>query len=245
MKETLSGLRFSIDHTAGGNRLRRPVVGWAVVGTLLAILGISRWTSRGEVVAVVPEGITPIPGTPDHMVDPYADLAGFDRAVFYWRQKIVEWGQTYGVDPVDVATLMEIESCGNPTAVSPSGALGLFQVMPQWHLEPGETPTMLLDADFNAQKGLVYFHTLRDQSGDLGQAYVGYNGGASAMGLSYEEWVVKFDKRKADELDRYRTWSGIRVEATAGAEMNVQKAWYEAGGASLCVKAADALGLTP
>jgi soluble lytic murein transglycosylase-like protein len=43
---------------------------------------------------------------------------------------IDRYAQKYGLDPVLVAAVIEVESSGKPWARSPAGALGLMQVMP-------------------------------------------------------------------------------------------------------------------
>lgn len=61
----------------------------------------------------------------------YGDGAG--DAIEQWRQQLDEASRQHGV-PVEVlAAIMEIESTGNPAALSPQGAVGLMQVMPNYH----------------------------------------------------------------------------------------------------------------
>src|SRR5260221_12692591 len=61
----------------------------------------------------------------------------FTPQVQYWSPLIHAWAQAYHVDPNLIATVIQIESCGDPTAVSLAGAQGLFQVMPG-HFGAGE-----------------------------------------------------------------------------------------------------------
>ena len=76
-------------------------------------------------------------------------MSGFSPSVQYWEDEILSWADTYLLDPYLVATVMQIESCGNPQAVSPVGAQGLFQVMP-YHFYSGED---MLDPETNALRG--------------------------------------------------------------------------------------------
>ncbi|MBI1856315.1 MAG: transglycosylase SLT domain-containing protein [Chloroflexi bacterium] len=48
----------------------------------------------------------------------------------YWAAAISRWANASNLDPNLVAVVMQIESCGNPSARSSAGAMGLFQVMP-------------------------------------------------------------------------------------------------------------------
>src|SRR3972149_6264675 len=54
----------------------------------------------------------------------------FTPEVQHCADKIQGWSASAGIDPNLVATVMQIESCGDPQALSRSGAMGLFQVMP-------------------------------------------------------------------------------------------------------------------
>jgi hypothetical protein len=158
----------------------------------------------------------------------------FTDEVQYWAEDIANWSLVYRVRPNMIATLMQIESCGDPTVVSPAGAQGLFQVVPL-HFEEGEDP---FDPDVNAQRGLLYFgEMLAAANGDIGLAYAAYNGGPTVLSSSPADWD--------SETQNYQYWSsGLYEEAEGGfAESPTLIEWLEAGGASLCAGAADVLGL--
>lgn len=53
--------------------------------------------------------------------------------VLRWLPYIQEASQKLGVPADVIAAIMELESGGNPQALSPAGAVGLMQVMPQYH----------------------------------------------------------------------------------------------------------------
>jgi len=76
----------------------------------------------------------------------------FSPSESYWPDDIQAWADDWDLDPFLIATVMQIESCGNPDALSPVGAQGLFQVMP-YHFKLGENP---LDPEINALRGLAY-----------------------------------------------------------------------------------------
>src|SRR5689334_16010438 len=63
----------------------------------------------------------------------------FTREVQHWGPEIVKWADTAGIDPNLVAVVMQIESCGDPRALSRAGAKGLFQVMP-FHFAFADNP---------------------------------------------------------------------------------------------------------
>ena len=54
----------------------------------------------------------------------------FTPEIQFWAASLKRWSSEHGVDVNLAATVMQIESCGNPDARSSSGAMGLFQVMP-------------------------------------------------------------------------------------------------------------------
>ena len=159
----------------------------------------------------------------------------FAAPVQHWAAQIVEWAAMYGLDPNIAATIMQIESCGDPQAISSAGAQGLFQVMP-FHFAAGEDS---LDPDTNARRGLNYYvERLQQTSGDVGKAFAGYNGGHRAAGSSWDAWP--------HETQRYFVWStGIYGDIQNGlSESPTLQEWLQAGGASLCNQAAQRLGLS-
>ena len=160
----------------------------------------------------------------------------FEPSVQYWNDKIQFWAGAVGIDPNLLATLMQIESCGDPNAQSYAGATGLFQVMP-FHFENSENP---YDIETNALRGLNYLkRSYETAAGDISLALAGYNGGISVINQPTTSW--------ADETIRYVYWgSGIYQEASQGNGNSQRLAeWLTNGGASLCRQAAVNLGLNP
>jgi len=159
----------------------------------------------------------------------------FTAEVDAWEADIVRWANSVGLDPNMLATVMQIESCGDPQATSPSGAMGLFQVMP-YHFVSGENA---YQPDTNALRGMDYLRrSLEAAAGDPRLAFAGYNGGIGVIGWAESEWSV--------QTVRYAYWgSGIYAEATNGASESLRlQEWLSAGGASLCRQAAERLGLS-
>ncbi|MCA9933019.1 MAG: transglycosylase SLT domain-containing protein [Ardenticatenaceae bacterium] len=160
----------------------------------------------------------------------------FTPEVRYWEPQILAWAAEFDLDPNAVATIMQVESCGDATAVSHAGAQGLFQVMP-FHFAAGEDP---FDPDTNARRGLAYFaERLQQTNGDMGRAFAGYNGGHVAAGGSWDTWAA--------ETQAYYTWTtGIYADAQAGsAESPTLQQWQEVGGGSYCQLVAAQLGIAP
>lgn len=158
----------------------------------------------------------------------------FTREVQHWAPQIVAWAAEFGLDPNMAATVMQIESCGDPNAVSSAGAQGLFQVMP-FHFSPGEE---MQDPNTNARRGMAYLALGMEQTGgDTSRTFAGYNGGHGTAARGWETWPA--------ETQRYYVWStGIYKDAVAGsATSETLNQWLAAGGAGLCQQAAARLGL--
>jgi soluble lytic murein transglycosylase-like protein len=161
-------------------------------------------------------------------------VSGFTPSVSLWSGEIQKWSERWNLDPLLVAAVMQIESCGNPNVVSTAGAQGLFQVMP-YHFEPNENT---LDPEINAQRGLAYLqgsYTLAE--GDIELTLAGYNGGHGQINKDKSNWP--------DETQRYASWgAGIYFEAVSG--QNPPKTlseWLKAGGWRLCQEAEKVLGI--
>jgi hypothetical protein len=79
--------------------------------------------------------------------------------------------------------------------------------------------------------------SLAAANGDARLALAGYNGGISVIGRGEYAWPA--------ETRRYAYWgSGIYADATAGSSQSTRlNEWLQAGGASLCHKASERLGI--
>jgi hypothetical protein len=158
----------------------------------------------------------------------------FTPEIQYWSGSIEQWSQAAAVDANLVAVVMQIESCGDPSALSSAGALGLFQVMP-YHFMTSENP---FSPDTNATRGLEYLkRSLAAADGDAGLALAGYNGGIGLIATPKWEWPA--------ETQRYSYWgTGIYADASNGASDSPSLAeWLAAGGETLCQTAKQRLEL--
>lgn len=237
---------YAVDpiHTIG----QRMIFILVVVGIVTFALGFLALPATGQSVANAPvANSAKVDGQSDLYVESNPQLitdisssgdqiaAFFTPEVQYWESSIVEWATEHEVDPNAIATIMQIESCGDPQAVSGAGARGLFQVMP-FHFSSGED---MLDPDTNAMRGMNFFNEqLRYTGGDVFLSFAGYNGGYAASGGDYANW--------ANETQRYYGWAkGIYEDATAGLDRSeTLEAWLAAGGAAGCQRAASRLELS-
>lgn len=159
----------------------------------------------------------------------------FTPEVQYWSADIARWAAENGLDANLAATVMQIESCGNPDASSSAGAAGLFQVMP-FHFLAFENA---YDPEINALRGMNYLaRSLALAGGNARLALAGYNGGIGVISRAEATWAA--------ETIRYAYWgSGIYADASQNSSQSARlNEWLAAGGASLCKKARSRLGLT-
>ena len=160
----------------------------------------------------------------------------FTPEIQRWGPQIIEWSAEHHLDANLVATVMQIESCGNPNALSPAGARGIFQVMP-FHFEEGEDP---YSAPTNALRGLGYLsQSLAAFEGDAAMAMAGYNGGINGASRPQSQW--------AQETIDYLYWgSNIYQDAISGKTSSaVLNEWLDAGGTNLCRQANQPLAGLP
>jgi soluble lytic murein transglycosylase-like protein len=160
----------------------------------------------------------------------------FTREVQYWASHITKWASAASLDPNLVAVVIQIESCGDPRAVSRAGAKGLFQVMP-FHFHFGENP---YDPETNALHGLNYLaRSLKTANGDARLALAGYNGGIGV--ISRSEWLWPA------ETKRYIYFGVPIYEDARSGQMTspTLEEWYRRYGAGLCRQASERLGLIP
>lgn len=160
----------------------------------------------------------------------------FTREIQHWGNDIVRWANTAGVDPNLAAVVMQIESCGDPQAVSRSGAMGLFQVMP-FHFHRGENS---YNPDTNALRGMDYLsRSLAAGGGNARLALAGYNGGIGVIARGEGTWAA--------ETKRYVYYGApIYEDARNGATSSpMLDEWYQKYGAGLCRQASRRLGISP
>ena len=158
----------------------------------------------------------------------------FTKEIQHWGNDIVRWAKAAVVDPNLAATVMQIESCGDPRATSRSGATSLFQVMP-FHFKFGENP---YDPETNALRGLNYLsRSLQAGGGNARLALAGYNGGIGV--ISRSEWAWP------SETKRYVFYGApIYEDARNGViSSTMLTEWYQKYGAGLCRQAAQRLGI--
>lgn len=158
----------------------------------------------------------------------------FRIEIHYWADSISKWAAASQLDPNLVATVMQIESCGDPRAISSAGAMGLFQVMP-FHFYATDDP---YNPNINALRGLAYLaRSLETSAGNPGLALAGYNGGIGLIARAEWTWPAQTKRYVQYGLPIYE-------DARNGLESsNALTEWYQKYGVSLCQQAHRRLGL--
>jgi hypothetical protein len=210
-----------------------PVTAVLVVSVVL-VLALGSLKTGAAALASVP------PGPVEEAAAALSESGGlaplFTPQVQAWSPQILEWAAAWGMDPNLVATVMQIESCGDPGALSSAGAMGLFQVMP-FHFDGGEDGR---DPQTNARRGLAYLQSaLEARGGEVRLGLAGYNAGINGARRPESAWPA--------ETLRYVEWGmGIYSDAMEGKDHSDHlQEWLERGGAGLCEQAGRRLGLAP
>lgn len=99
------------------------------------------------------------------------------------RKKLREVAIELGIEPSIALSMAEVESGCDPRAVSPKGAVGVLQVMPQVAQEHfGIDRDMLFDPEVNIRVGLSWMKALLNQfDQDLDLSLAAYNAGANRV----------------------------------------------------------------
>lgn len=99
------------------------------------------------------------------------------------RKHLKEIASELGIDPRLALSMAKVESGYDPGLISPRGAVGVLQVMPQF-VSPdyGITKEMLFDPQINIRVGLSQMKSLLNRFGhDLDLSLAAYNAGASRV----------------------------------------------------------------
>jgi len=211
--ETRQGMGKS--ETAIGN-WRHTWPAWLLLGLILVVVFSNLWQLGRQALI----GGTDWAGTL---------AAFFAPSVQEWGAELYAWSREYELPVNLLATVMQLESCGRVDAISPAGALGLFQVMP-FHFVAGEEPLMPAT---NALRSAAFLQECRGYAeGDITLTLACYNGGPGVTVRPFSRWPR--------ETQVYARWgAAIYTDAQRGrSRSNALADWWDAGGSRLCAQAA-------
>ena len=111
---------------------------------------------------------------------PAAEGRGLSQGLRAFGHVIRAAAERYGVDTRLVEAIVQTESAGNPTAVSPKGARGLMQLMPERAAQLGVRNSF--DPHQNVDGGVRHIRDLLQSfGGDVTLALAAYNAGEAAV----------------------------------------------------------------
>jgi hypothetical protein len=122
-------------------------------------------------------------------------VSGPSPDVLRWLPQVRSAATKHGVEVPVILAFIDIESSGNPRAVSVSGARGLMQLMPRFWLKQGEDPELLFDPVVNVDRGTGFVSALRKKWGTTSKAAAAYFGM-----LDLETGVIRTDKNNPSGL---------------------------------------------
>ena len=127
---------------------------------------------------------------------------------YEYREEINFYSNKYNLDPKMVAAVIYVESRFKPEAISPKGATGLMQIMPEtakWAAPQISiehfSEEMLLEPAYNIHLGTWYLSTLLNQFEDsMPAALAAYNGGRNRVKRWLNEGTWDGDLETADSI---------------------------------------------
>ena len=108
---------------------------------------------------------------------------------------VTKYGAMYKIDPLLIMAIIEHESNYAVLALSNTGALGLMQILPRWHIDKiialgGGKYLNLYDIDTNVHLGSQFFAEKLRDTRDTGKALARYYGGESKATEDYMKNVM-------------------------------------------------------
>jgi hypothetical protein len=145
----------------------------------LLALGVAGRATAGNVFLVQnPDGTLKIVNIPGPSLAFRLPSGGASRSLLY--PMVEAMAKAHGLDPALVDLVVRLESGYNPKAVSPKGAKGVMQLMPQTAALYGVRN--IFDVEENLRGGIRYLRDLLERFDfDLAKALAAYNAGPGAV----------------------------------------------------------------
>lgn len=153
--------------------------GWVEIVDEAGVIHYTNEPCQPRYARYLPErcGIAPPPPEPATAPAGREAVAGGDPGL---ARAIAEVAARHGLDPRLVEAVVRVESAGDPGALSPRGAMGLMQLMPDRAARLGVQDPF--DPWENLEAGARHLRDLLARyGGDLGLALAAYNAGEGAV----------------------------------------------------------------
>jgi soluble lytic murein transglycosylase-like protein len=124
------------------------------------------------------------------------------------------YSEIHELDPDLVRAVIYVESGGDPRAVSPRGASGLMQLMPQSFADLGDDERF--DPEINISSGTRYLREMLDRFQSVEAALWAYNAGPTAV----EREFMPLETR--EYVPRVLRIRGLRVQVLLGAPIKTR-----------------------
>ena len=129
-----------------------------------------------------------------------------------YQHQVAGAAKEHNLDPALIHAVIAAESNYNPNAVSPKGAVGLMQIMPDTGRRFGLKNAELKEPQKNIRAGVQYLAELIVMfEGDLKLALAGYNAGENAV-LRYGRKIPPFAETQAYVPRVLRTYETLRAQ---------------------------------
>lgn len=151
-------------------------------------------------------------------------------------------------DPALIQSMIQNESAGNPRAVSPKGARGLMQIMPQTAAQFGVKPDQLFQPKENQWLGTHYYNQLLDHyQGNPFLALVAYHSGPGRVdkGILLPESVKFASKELTGAGGAQSVWQKIKGSMAGGTAYAQEPPGQQAAAPQLAAPAPAAAGAIP
>lgn len=108
------------------------------------------------------------------------------------KDYIEETAESYGISPILVKAIIEVESGGDANAIGDGGnSLGLMQIQPRYHAQRLKEGESLLDPKVNVRVGCEILSEIMAKYGTLDEVLTVYNAGHDTGDRSYANRVYE------------------------------------------------------
>ena len=213
------GLLLAVPHAFGASlpqvQAKRKLAPVASIGTVTRMDSATGRVVRS--VVIQPRQVLPrLMDSPAALAKPidYSTIGEFVRKA----------SSEHGVDPLLVSAIIHVESGYNPRALSPKGAEGLMQLMPETGRRWGAKDAF--DPEDNIRAGVRYLRYLQDMFKDDRLALAAYNAGENAVQRygwipPYQE-TVEYVYKVGKKYGENRRIAGVQAKAELKPKLEAQ-----------------------